>query len=100
MEKMQMSIKSKLPPSKSRDIVKAEAELTGIRRAAITAGHRMAALKRDAEAIHTKTLLTCTARVVSTPERGVHALLTDDNGVTVEISGGSVAVAVASPDKL
>jgi hypothetical protein len=55
----------------------------------------MAALERDAEAIHTKTMLSCTARVLSTKERGIHALLTDGNGVTVEISGGELAVAVS-----
>src|ERR1700730_3682749 len=88
---------SQLPAVKSQDHALAETELTGVRRAAITAGHRMAALERDAEAIHTKTLLSCTARVVSTQERGVHALITDDNGVTVEISGGDLMASVASP---
>jgi hypothetical protein len=67
----------------------------GVRRAAIAASHRMTALERDAEAIHAKTLLNCTARVLSTKERGIHALLTDANGVTVEISGGELAVAVS-----
>ena len=95
MEKMQMSIKSKLPPSKGKDIVKAEVELTGVRKAAMSAGRRMQALERDAEAVHVKTLLSCTARVLSTKENGVHALITDAHGVTVEIAGGELAVAVS-----
>ena len=65
---------------KSQDIVKAEAELTGVRKAAIAAGHRMA--------IHTRTLLSCTARFVSTKQDGVHALIVDDHAVAIEISGG------------
>jgi hypothetical protein len=73
---------------KSQDIVKAEAELTDVRKAAIAAGHRMATLERDAEAIHTRTLLSCTARFVSTKQDGVHALIVDDHAVAIEISGG------------
>lgn len=90
-----IKLEKKLPAPKGQDIIKAEAGLTGVRRAAIAAGHRMAALEREAENIHVKTMLACTARVTSTPKHGVHALLVDDNGVTVEISGGAVAVAVA-----
>jgi hypothetical protein len=70
-------------------------ELTGIPKAALAAGHRMAALERAAEAIHAKTLLSCTARVTSSPEAGLHALLTDAHGVTIEISGGQLAAAIS-----
>jgi hypothetical protein len=69
--------------------------MTGVRKAAQAAGRRMAALEEQADAIHAKTLLSCTARVVSTQEGGVHALITDHHGVTMEIAGGEVAVAVA-----
>jgi hypothetical protein len=70
-------------------------ELTGVRKAAIAANHWMAALERQAEDVHAKTLLSCTARVVSTKEGGIHALITDDRGVTVEISGGELCAAIA-----
>ena len=91
-------LKSKVPVVKITEIVRAETELTGVRRAAIAASHRMAALERAADEIHAKTLLSCSARVVSTQERGVHALITDDNGVTVEISGGSLMASVAKKE--
>jgi hypothetical protein len=70
-------------------------ELTGIRKAAMSAGRRMVALEEQAETLHAKTLLSCTARIISTPESGLHALLTDAC-VTIEISGGAVVAAVAS----
>jgi hypothetical protein len=70
-------------------------ELTGVRKAALTAGRRMQALELAAEAIHEKTLLTCTARLTSTPEAGLHALLTDAHGTTIEISGGQLAASIS-----
>ena len=73
-------------------------ELTGVRKAAIAAAKRLSALEEQAEALHAKTLLSCTARVVSTKDGGIHALLTDAHGVTMEIAGGEVAVAVAQLD--
>jgi hypothetical protein len=74
---------------------RAACELTGVSKAAIAAGHRMMAPERDAESIHARTLLSCTARVTSTKGGGVHALLTDAFGTTLEISGGEVCAAVA-----
>jgi hypothetical protein len=68
--------------------------LNGIRKAAAAAGKRMQALEAQAEEIHARTMQTCTARIVSGPD-GVHALIRDSHGVTVEISGGNVALAVA-----
>jgi hypothetical protein len=66
-----IKLEKKLPAPKGQDIIKAEAGLTGVRRAAIAAGHRMAALEREAENIHVKTMLARTARVTSTPKHGV-----------------------------
>ena len=59
------------------DFFTAARELSGVRKAAMAAGRRMSALEEQAEALHAKTLLSCTARIVSTPESGLHALLTD-----------------------
>jgi hypothetical protein len=95
---MRKLLKPTLPAVKSQDHALAETELTGVRRAAIAAGHRMAALESAADEIHAKTLLSCSARVASTPERGVHALITDDHGVTIEISGGALMAAVAKKE--
>jgi hypothetical protein len=85
-------------PASKELITKAETGLTGIHKAAMAAGRRMSALEEQAEALHAKTLLSCTARVVSTQQDGVHALITDHHGVTVEIAGGELAVAVAQLD--
>jgi hypothetical protein len=65
---MRKILKSNTPAPKGQDVIKAEVALNGVRKAAIAASHRMAALEREAESIHTKTLLSCTARVVSTAE--------------------------------
>ena len=70
-------------------------ELTGIRKAAMAAGRRMAALEQAADAIHARTMTTCTARVTSTPETGLHALLVDGHGTTIEISGGQLAATIS-----
>jgi hypothetical protein len=70
-------------------------ELTGIPKAALAAGHRMAALERAAEAIHARTVLSCSARVTSSQANGVHALITDAHGVVIEICGGELAAAIS-----
>lgn len=80
--------------SKDLAIQKAMTELTGVRKAAVAAGRRMQALERQADEIHTRTMISCTARVVSTKEGGIHALITDQHGSTVELSGGSLAISV------
>jgi hypothetical protein len=70
-------------------------ELSGVRKAALAAGRRMQALELAAEAIHARTMTTCTARVTSTPESGLHALLVDGHGTVIEISGGQLAASIA-----
>lgn len=78
--------------TREQDAVK---QLNSIKLAAAAAARRMQALENYAETIHARTVQSCTARLVSTKENGIHALITDANGVTVEIAGGALAVAVA-----
>ena len=78
--------------TREQDAVK---QLNSIKLAAAAAARRMQALENYAEAIHARTVHSCTARLVSTKENGIHELITDANGVTVEIAGGALAVAVA-----